>query len=130
MDATDRAVDTITSFLRLVEERRLEEAASYLAPDVIFTFPGGRTFSNLQELVASSGTRFRTVRKVFERFDVVEADDSVIVYSSGTLEGESLRGGEFSGIRYIDRFIVREGLIVDQAVWNDLAEAEVIPTPD
>ena len=31
----------------------------------------------------------------------------------------------FEGIRYIDRFLMRDGRIVDQKVWNDLAVAIV-----
>jgi len=119
-------VETITSFLRLVEERRLQEAAPYLADDVTITFPGGRTFSSLEEQVDSSAGRFRRVQKVFERFDVIEVDESIIVYSFGTLEGEGLDGRSFSGVRYIDRFVLRDGLIVDQKVWNDLGETDVI----
>jgi hypothetical protein len=124
--STNRAVETVTSFLRLVEERRLDEAALHLADDVTITFPGGRTFSSLEEQVVSSAGRFRSVRKVFERFDVVEVDESIIIYSFGTLEGEGLDGRSFSGVRYIDRFVLRDGLIVDQKVWNDLGETDVI----
>lgn len=126
MNAAARAIETVTSYLRLVEERRLDDATRYLASGITLTFPGGRTFSNLADQVASSATRFRTVRKVHERFDAVEVDGSIIVYSLGTLEGEGLDGRRFSGVRYIDRFDVRDGLIVDQRVWNDLAEMKVI----
>jgi len=126
VDVAARAVETVTSYLRLVEERRLDDATRYLASGITLTFPGGRTFSNLADQVASSATRFRTVRKVHERFDAVEVDGSIIVYSLGTLEGEGLDGRRFSGVRYIDRFDVRDGLIVDQRVWNDLAEMKVI----
>ena len=126
MDAAGRAVETVTRYLRLVEERRLDDAAPYLAPDVTLTFPGGRTFSSLEEQVTSSAGRFRSVRKVFERFDTFEVDGSIIVYSLGTLEGQGLDGLPFRGIRYIDRLVLRDGLIVDHEVWNDLAEAKVI----
>lgn len=126
MNAAARAIETVTSYLRLVEERRLDDATRYLASGITLTFPGGRTFSNLADQVASSATRFRTVRKVHERFDAVEVDGSIIVYSLGTLEGEGPDGRRFSGVRYIDRFDVRDGLIVDQRVWNDLAEMKVI----
>jgi len=126
VNAAARAIETVTSYLRLVEERRLDDATRYLASGITLTFPGGRTFSNLADQVASSATRFRTVRKVHERFDAVEVDGSIIVYSLGTLEGEGPDGRRFSGVRYIDRFDVRDGLIVDQRVWNDLAEMKVI----
>ena len=38
------------------------------------------------------------------------------------LNGESLDGSPISEVRYIDRFVFRDGLIVDQQVWNDLAD--------
>ncbi len=31
-------------------------------------------------------------------------------------------GSPYSGIRFIDRFTVRAGTLVDQNVWNDMAE--------
>jgi len=46
-----------------------------------------------------------------------------VVYNYGDLRGEWADGTPFSGIRYIDRFVVRDGRIVDQKVWNDLAIA-------
>ena len=44
------------------------------------------------------------------------------VYCFGTLQGERLDGTPYSGIRFIDRFTVREGRLVDQQVWNDMGE--------
>jgi hypothetical protein len=42
------------------------------------------------------------------------------VHCSGTLHGERVDGKPLEGFRYIDRFVIRDGLIVDQLVWNDL----------
>lgn len=126
VDAADRAVEIVKRFLQLVEQRQLEDAAHYLGPGVTLTFPGGRTFSNLEEQVASSSSRFQSVRKVHEQVDAVEVDGSIIVYSFGTLEGQRLDGRPFGGVRYIDRFVLRDGLIVDQKVWNDLGETNLI----
>ena len=124
------AVATVETFLRLVEERKLDEAAPYLAPGVTITFPGGRKFAGLDEQVASSTGRFLSVRKVFERFDSVQDGDEVIVYAFGTLQGEALDGSSFSGVRFIDRFVLVEGRIVDQKVWNDMAESKVLERRD
>jgi len=126
MDSLSVAVDTIEAFLRLVEDRRLDEAAPFLAPGVIITFPGGRRFTNLQDQVASSAGRFRGVRKVFEKFDAIADGDTIVVYVFGTLEGEALDGGHFSGVRFIDRFELHDGRIVDQKVWNDMAESQIV----
>ncbi len=120
----------VSDFLRLMEARNLEAAGRYLADDVTITFPGGRRFGSLAEQVESSAGRFRGVTKTFDRFDVIdgssgEAAESV-VYVFGTLSGEALDGTPFDGIRYIDRFVIRDGLIVDQKVWNDMAESGVL----
>ena len=126
-------VERVQRFLRLVEARDLEAAGHYLADDVTITFPGGRRFTSLTEQVASSAGRFRSVTKTFDGFDLiegaagcVEAGDSV-VYVYGTLRGRALDGTAFAGIRYIDRFVIRDGLIIDQRVWNDLAESGALP---
>jgi hypothetical protein len=40
----------------------------------------------------------------------------------GVLHGQWPDGAEFDGIRFIDRFLVVDGLLARQEVWNDLAE--------
>lgn len=117
----------VRTFLELMEARDLDAAAAFLDPSVVITFPGGRTFHDLHDQVASSAGRFEFVRKTFDRFDVVETDTgAAVVYTFGTLAGKNLQGGEFADIRFIDRFTIVDGLIVDQMVWNDLAESRVI----
>ncbi len=130
MDEPARAVATVEKFLRLVEARQLDEAAPYLAPGVTITFPGGRRFTSLEEQVAAAAGRFRSVRKVFEKFDAVGDGEEVIVYAFGTLEGEALDGSAFSGVRFIDRFVLVDDRIVDQRVWNDMAESNVLERRD
>ncbi len=123
-------VAVVEKFLRLVEARQLDEAASYMAPGATITFPGGRQFTDLREQVASSAGRFRHVRKVFEDFDAVADGDKVVVYAFGTLEGEALDGSPFDGVRFIDRFVLVDGRIVDQKVWNDMAESKLLERRD
>ena len=57
-----------------------------------------------------------------ERTDVVPGVDETIVYNVGTLYGEWPDGTPFDGNRYVDRFVVRAGKIVQMDVWNDSAE--------
>jgi hypothetical protein len=137
IDQTD-PVELATTFLRLMEARDLDAAGRYLADGVTITFPGGRTFTNLADQVASSAGRFRGVTKTFDQFDVVErapggeggGGGEHVVYVFGTLAGTALDGTTFNGVRYIDRFVIRDGRIVDQRVWNDLAESGVLSTAD
>ncbi len=119
-DPDRAAIDRVTTYLRLVEERRLEEASESLAPSVEIIFPGGRRFSDLDEQVAAARDRYRRVRKVFGGFDVLENDGRVIVYVFGELEGEDLTGRSFASVRFIDRFELVDGLIANHQVWNDL----------
>lgn len=129
-DPVTMATETVRQFLRLMEARDLDAAAAFVGPDVEITFPGRRVFTTLEQQVESSGGRFRHVRKEFERFDVVaagDADDLTVVYAFGTLTGEGPDGAEFEGVRFIDRFTLRAGRIVDQKVWNDLAEEGIVP---
>ena len=50
----------------------------------------------------------------------------IAVVVTGTLHGENLAGVPFQGVRFIDRYIVRDGRIALQQVWNDLAESGVL----
>ncbi|MDO7593790.1 MAG: hypothetical protein MUQ90_00250, partial [Burkholderiaceae bacterium] len=52
-----------------------------------------------------------------------DTDSCTVVYARGTLSGNWLDGEPFSGIRFIDRFEVVDGLLVRQDVWNDIGES-------
>jgi ketosteroid isomerase-like protein len=108
----------VRSYLEAMERRDLAAAKAFLAPGFVMTFPGNARFSTLEDLVSAARQRYRSARKTYERFD--QAGD--VVYCFGTLYGELLDGTPYAGIRFIDRFTVREGRLVDQNVWNDMAE--------
>jgi ketosteroid isomerase-like protein len=99
-------------------------ARTFMAPDVKITFTGGRKFGDPAGTAAFNAARYRTVKKKFERTDVVAGgtDDETIVYNTGTLYGEWPDGEPFAGNRYVDRFVVSRGRIVRMDVWNDSAE--------
>ncbi len=118
--------EIVRTFLRLMEARDLDAASTHLADGVSIVFPGGRVFTSLAEQVASSAGRFRGVTKTFEHFDSTSGSGQDIVYVLGTLQGEALDGSAFEGVRFIDRFVLEDGLIVLQMVWNDLAESDVL----
>ncbi len=113
----------VWDFLSLFAERRYAEANEFLAPGCSMLFPGGIVFTDCRDLPRRADTVYRWVKKVFERFDEMATPEGTIVYNFGHLRGEWADGTSFSGIRYIDRFVVRDGRIVDQKVWNDLALA-------
>jgi ketosteroid isomerase-like protein len=99
-----------------------DAAAAYMQPGTEITFTGGRIFDHPRGPTAFNASRYKWVKKHMERFDVAPADGETVVYSVVTLYGEWLDGTPFEGNRYVDRFVVREGMIVKMDVWNDSAE--------
>jgi ketosteroid isomerase-like protein len=113
-----KAETIVRQYLDAMERRDLAAAKSFLAPGFFMVFPGGQRFTALEELVEWAKGRYRRALKTYERFDV--SGDTV--YCFGTLHGELLDGKAYSGVRFIDRFTVRDGKLVDQNVWNDMGE--------
>ncbi|GAA3738941.1 hypothetical protein GCM10022239_13100 [Leifsonia bigeumensis] len=122
-------VEIVDTYLRLFGEKDLEAASAYLAPGAKLVFPGGLTFDDLPSVVADASHRYKWVQKDRTDFFVGErtSDGAVSCISSGALKGETLWGTSFAGVRYIDLFILRDGLIHEQYVWNDLSELGVTP---
>lgn len=114
----------VDDYLAAVEEGRRVDAARHLAPDAELVFPGGKRYRNLDELGEASRGRYRSVGKHRDRYET--AEDGTLVYSIGRLFGENNHGVRFDHVRYVDRFRLRDGLIVEQWVWNDLAETGVL----
>ena len=115
--------EIILSYLAAMESRNLELARSFLTRDFTMTFPGGAQFDSLDELLAWSADRYKFISKTITGVHEVPEEESASVYCMGTLAGEWPDGSPFSGIRFIDRFTVRDGKLACQQVWNDLAEA-------
>lgn len=119
------AGEVTIAFLKALEARDLAAAQACLAEDAVMVFPGGARFTRLEDLVAWAKPRYRFVKKTVERVDVAGGDIGPIVYCFGTLSGEWPDGTPFEGIRYIDRFQFRDGLIAHQDVWNDMGETRL-----
>lgn len=108
----------VRAYLAAMERRDLAAAQALLADGFTMTFPGNVRMTSLSELISWSKPRYRFVKKTYDRFDTM----SGLCYCFGTLYGEWLDGSAFSGIRFIDRFELLDGLITRQDVWNDMAE--------
>ena len=120
------AAALIDKFLQLNEDRELEQAQAMMAQGCRIEFPGKKNYSSLAEMVANAKGRYNWVRKHRDRYFVGEAGDQTIVTSIGTLYGENLSGVAFEGVRYVDVFVIKNGLIVEQMVWNDFGETGVL----
>lgn len=115
--------EIVRAFLTAMKERDLQRARTFLADGFTMTFPGGARFTALEELVAWGRQRYRFVRKSYDTFDECFGGAGMVVYCFGTLSGEWLDGSAFDGIRFIDRFEVEAGKLVDQKVWNDMQKS-------
>lgn len=116
----DEAERIVREFLAAIEARDVERGQRLLASDARIIFPGGVERSSMADIVAGSAVKYRVCSKTFERFDSLhDANGDTIVYCFGTLHGEWADGRAFAGIRYIDRFVLRNGVIHEQLVWND-----------
>ena len=119
----------VRRYLDAMEARDLDRAKGMLAEGFQMVFPGPAILHSLDELIAWSKERYRSVGKRYDQFDEIAGEAgsprSSVVYCFGTLHGVWLDGAPFEGIRFIDRFELRDGKIVDQKVWNDMGEVRL-----
>lgn len=122
------AADIVNEFLRLIMIPDPLAASRYTAPDMKIRFTGGRAMRAPAECTQFNASRYKWVKKRIERTDSViqtaeeVASSETVVYSIGTLYGEWPDGAPFEGNRYVDRYVVKRGLISHMQVWNDSAE--------
>lgn len=121
-ERAERDAAVVTAYLEASMVPDPETAARHMAPGIAIVFTGGRVFRHPREVTAFNAGRYAWVKKRMERLDVVLGDGITTVYSLGTLYGAWPDGEVFEGNRYVDRFTVRDGLIVSMEVWNDSAE--------
>jgi hypothetical protein len=119
---THAAAAVVEAFLEASMVPDPQTAARYIADELAITFTGGRKYRHPRETAAFNARRYKWVKKKMERTDVVPGRAETIVYNLGTLYGEWPDGTSFEGNRYVDRFVVRGGKIVQMDVWNDSAE--------
>jgi hypothetical protein len=116
--------EVVDEYLRLLMIPDPDAARRFVAPDLRIRFTGNRAMRDPAECAAFNAGRYRWVRKRIEATEVVAggSDAATVVYSRGTLVGEWPDGTPFEGNRYVDRYVVRQGLITEMDVWNDSAE--------
>ncbi|MEU3199341.1 nuclear transport factor 2-like protein [Streptomyces sp. NPDC006996] len=118
--------ETVDRYLQYCEDRRLEEAQAMLASAPRIVFPTGAVYVSLPDMAADQRGRYRWVRKRRDRYLVGATPDGLVTVTSlGTLYGEDMRGLPFEGVRYVDVFVLRDGLIAEQHVYNDLADTGI-----
>ena len=122
------AAEVVNEFLRLIMLPDPVAASRYTAPGMKILFTGGRLMNEPADCTKFNASRYKWVKKRIERTDTVIAGSNgplpgeFVVYSLGTLYGEWPDGTPFEGNRYVDRYVVKSGLITHMDVWNDSAE--------
>lgn len=122
-DAARAAIALVEAYLAASAARDHASADALLAPGARLVFPGGVRLSSSAEIAAWGAGRYRRIGKTGQKATALP--DGSMVFVEGTLFGEDLDGQVFSGVRFVDRFRLSGGRIVEQQVWNDLAEAGV-----
>jgi len=126
MPTAGKSSAIVRAFLAAMEARDLEVAKGFLAPGFEMIFPGAPPMQALEELVVWSQSRYLSVGKTYDQFDELPSEEGqVVVYCFGHLHGVWPDGGGFDGIRFIDRFTVRDGKLLDQKVWNDMGQTQL-----
>ncbi|HSF26749.1 MAG TPA: nuclear transport factor 2 family protein [Actinomycetes bacterium] len=127
-DELAAATARVRDYLRLCEQRELEAAQAFLSPDAVLVFPGARRYTTVAAMVAEAPSRYRAVAKEILSEDAWRREHGDIgVVTTGVLAGVDVHGRAFAGVRFVDMFVLRDGLIVEQHVWNDLADLGHVP---
>lgn len=121
-------ISTVDEFLQRFEARDLDAASAMMTENPTIVFPPGKSFGSLGELAQGLSKNYNWVKKHRTHYSVGEEQGGgrTVVVSRGTLYGEDLSGKPFEDIAYIDFFVMEDGLIAEQHVWNHLAAAGIV----
>lgn len=115
------ASDCVVAFQSAMAQADMALAQSFLSSDFCVCLPGSMFMHSLQEFSRWTQQRFINIQKHCAQLEESWHGDNTVVFCHGILQGSWLTGEAFEGIRFIDRFEVKDGLITRQDVWTDLA---------
>jgi len=119
------AIDLVRRWFDAMAARDLEAAGRLMSPSVSIVISGGHRFAKLVDFVAFGSSRYASVHKQTDHFEVSEAAGGVAVYVRGDMSGAWADGATFSSVRWCDRFLVGNGVIIELQTWSDLAETRL-----
>lgn len=122
MTPLDIARQPIDRFIQAVNAGDAEAAQRHVAPEGRLVFPGPVTFHRVADFLALSGPRYQRVGYTYGAMELAQFEGRTVVYAQGTVAGVFANGTAFDNVRYIDRFEIRDGLIVSKEVWSDMAD--------
>ena len=89
------------AFLDALGKRDLDVARAQIGDGFEMIFPGPVRFTDFAGLIAWAAPRYRSIAKQIDRVEEAPMGETVGVYVSGTLHGETPDGTPFSGIRFM-----------------------------
>jgi hypothetical protein len=117
-----QAIDVAREFMDAMERGDFVAAGELRGPGFVLRAPGGLQCRELAEFAAFGRGRYLELRKTDRQFDATESAHGIVVYVHGAMAGRWLDGTGFQGLRYVDRFLIRDGRILELSVLNELAE--------
>ena len=120
--AMDSPTTVVKNFLDAMSRRDFATMEKLMAPEFKMTVSGGHVFKHPREFAAQSGKRQKSARKTTDRYDEIPIPNGGVVFAMGSMAREWLNGETYAGVRYIDRFEIKDGKIVDMNVWSDMSE--------
>lgn len=113
----------IRSYLEAMQSDDTETVQALSASSPRLEYPGRLEFASVSDLLRWSHGRHKGIRHLFERFDFAGGGEGpTVAYVSGTLDGTFNNGKTFSGVRFIYRFAIQDGKILETVLWSDMAE--------
>ncbi|EXL01490.1 nuclear transport factor 2 family protein [Aquamicrobium defluvii] len=109
-------------YLEAMQTDDVETVLRLSIPEAPLEYPGGRRFENVTDLLAWSHGRHSFVRHNIERVDEIAVGRTATLYVSGTLHGDLTGKESFAGVRFIYRFILKDGLVAETVLWSDMAD--------
>lgn len=117
-----QAIDTVRDFMDAMERGDLAAASARCALRFTLLAPGGVRCQTLAELVAFGRGRYLEIHKAERELDACESAAGIVVYAHGVMNGRWLDGSSFAGLRYVDRFLIVEGQVLELQILNELGE--------
>lgn len=121
-DRTERDVAAVRAYLEASMRPDPVAAAAHVAPEFLCRFTGNREFTAPDGPTSVNAARYSWVKKRIDRYDAMPDGARTVVYCTGHLHGAWPDGTPFDHNRFVDRFVVEDGLILETDVWNDSAE--------
>jgi hypothetical protein len=118
----DEARSVVRAFILAVNERNVEAARAATGPGLKMTFPGNTVMHSIDEFFTWVAGRSPKSAYLYDTVDVLEDRDALVAYASGSVVGETVSGLSFSGVRVIDKFVIRNGKVVEKEAWSDMAD--------